>query len=233
MASTAVGPVACRLPRGRLALSLATAVATALPTGAAAVPAARAVAIARVSCPSSSAARRMRAVARAARYRYSQERVGLAVHVAFRRVERDGTLVRALEAGDLHGAQSRADALLVGHVVRIRILSGKHVLIDANGGSFAVGGSLHQFRARGRSLGQMEVTIQDVVGYIKLVRKYDGADVVVRGSSGRVRSSLAVTPRGLPASGCVTVAGRRYAVVSFAETGFAHEHLTVSLLGPP
>jgi hypothetical protein len=183
-------------------------------------------------CPSGGAAAHIRAVLRAARYRYSQERVGLAPHVAFRRIEHDGALVRALRAGDLRTAQARADQLLIGHVVRIRIRSGSRVLVDANPTSFAVGGTVHSLRMRGRTLGQMEVSIQDVIGFLKLVHLYDGGDAVVRGSRGQVRSSLAGVPRRLPSSGCVSIGGRRYAVDAFAERGFASERLTVWVLAP-
>ena len=183
-------------------------------------------------CPSGSAATHLHAVLRAARYRYDQERVGLAVHVAFRRVEHDGALARALRAGDLRTAQARADQLLIGHVVRIRIRSGSRVLVDANPSSFAVGGPRHSLRVNGRTLGQMEVSIQDVVGFIKLVHEYDGGDAVVRGSRGQARSSLATTPSSLPRSGCVSIAGRRYAVDAFAERGFASERLTVWVVAP-
>jgi hypothetical protein len=183
-------------------------------------------------CPSGSAATHIHAVLRAARYRYSQERVGLAVHVAFRRIEHDGTLMRALRAGDLRTARARADQLLIGHVVRIRIRSGSRVLVDANPTSFAVGGTLHSLRSRGRTFGQMEVSIQDVIGFIKLVHKYDGGDAVVRGSRGQARTSLATLPGRLPSSGCVSISGRRYAVGSFAERGFANERLTIWVLAP-
>jgi hypothetical protein len=183
-------------------------------------------------CPSGAAAARIHAVLRRARYRYSQERVGLAVHVAFRRIEHDGTLVRALRAGDLVTARVRADQLLVGHVVRIRIRRGSRLLLDANPTSFAVGGSVHSLRLHGRTLGQMEVSIQDVIGFIRLVHKYDGGDVVVRGSRGQARTSIGAVPRRLPGSGCVSIAGRRYAVSSFSERGFAGEGLTIWVLAP-
>jgi hypothetical protein len=179
-------------------------------------------------CPTGGAAAHIHAVLGAARYRYSQERVGLAVHVAFRRIEHDGALVRALRAGDLRTARARADQLLIGHVVRIRIRNGSRVLVDANPTSFAVGGTVRSLRSQG----QMEVSIQDVIGFIKLVHKYDGGDVVVRGSRGQARSSLATIPGALPRSGCVSIAGRRYAVDAFAERGFASERLTVWVLAP-
>jgi hypothetical protein len=78
----------------------------------------------------------------------------------------------------------------------------------------------------------MEVSIQDVIGFIKLVHKYDGGDVVVRRSRGQARTSLATMPGALPRSGCTSIAGRRYAVDAFGERGFAGERLTVWVLAP-
>ena len=75
------------------------------------------------------------------------------------------------------------------------------------------------------------MTIQDVIGFIRLVHKFTGATVVVRGAAGEAKSSLtAALGVRLPASGCVAAAGRRFAVRSFGETAFAGEHLTISVL---
>jgi hypothetical protein len=78
----------------------------------------------------------------------------------------------------------------------------------------------------------MEVSIQDVIGFLRLVHLYDGGDAVVRGSRGQVRSSLAGVPGRLASSGCVSIAGRRYAVDAFAQRGFASEGLTIWVLAP-
>lgn len=207
-----------------VALGAIAAIATLAASPGVAVPGAR--------CPGFAAARALARAERGARYRYDLERVGLAVHVEFRRIEHDRALTSELAHDDLAAARARAGALLVNHVVRIRIGRGARVIVDANAGSFAVGGSVHQLRFAHRTLGQLEVTVQDVTGYVKLVREYERADVVVRGSSGRQRTSLARAPSRLPASGCAWIGGHRYAVGSFAESGFARERLTIWVLVP-
>jgi hypothetical protein len=59
------------------------------------------------------------------------------------------------------------------------------------------------------------VSLQDVTGYVKLIRDVTGADALVRGATGHVRTSLPKARRvQLPAAGLVTIAGRRYAVLS-------------------
>jgi hypothetical protein len=72
--------------------------------------------------------------------------------------------------------------------------------------------------------------MQDVIGYVKLVHRLTGAQIVVRGQGGHVESSIAAAPAALPAAGTTTIAGHPYVVRSFSETGFAGEPLTVWIL---
>jgi hypothetical protein len=73
--------------------------------------------------------------------------------------------------------------------------------------------------------------MQDVIGYVKLVHRLTGAQVVVRGRAGHVESSLsAARAVALPATGQVTLAGSAYVVRSFTETGYGGEPLSVWIL---
>jgi hypothetical protein len=73
--------------------------------------------------------------------------------------------------------------------------------------------------------------MQDVIGYVKLVHRLTGAQIVVRGDGSHVASSLAGGAAArLPPAGDAAVGGRTYVVRSFPETGFAGEPLTVWLL---
>ena len=84
---------------------------------------------------------------------------------------------------------------------------------------------------RGRALGTLLVSLQDVTGFVKLVHRRTGAEVLVRGASGHVRTSLAAAASvRLPMSGRVTIAGRGYFVRSFIEIGWGKEPLTVWIL---
>ncbi len=173
-----------------------------------------------------------RARERAAIARYRLESRGLAIHADLRRIARDRALLAALAAGDLHRALRAAEHQLVNHVVRIRVLRGARVLLDANASSFDVAGSSIALPgARGGRRERLEITVQDFIGYIKLMRKLDHVNVLVRGSVGHVRSSLALAAKvDLPSSGCTSIAGRRYAVRTLAEVAFAGEPVTITLL---
>ena len=192
----------------------------------------RAVAAASHGCPTQAAASRARAALIAAKRRYLTEAGGAVIHHDLRQIASDPVLLRALSAGNLNSALTEANRQLVRHVVQVSVLRGSRVLVDANPTSFDVGGSGLEMRARnGASLGRLQITVQDVIGFIKLVHKLDAADVVVRGSAGQVRTSLPVLATlSLPRSGCRQIGTRRYMVSSFEETSFTGEPLTIWLL---
>jgi hypothetical protein len=143
---------------------------------------------------------------------YSSERDGSAVRASLRRISHDPAAMRG----------SRRELLrqlfLPGfHVVRLRVVRGARVA-DV-GGRFVVDGP---------SVDGLTISIQDVLGYVKLVSKLTGQGVVVRGRPGHiVASSPALIHVSLPASGSVSVDGHEYLVRSFTERGFAGETLRI------
>jgi hypothetical protein len=175
---------------------------------------------------------RVSAITTVAKRRYDHEHYGVAVHDALRRVARDRVLLQDLSSGGLRAALAEGKRQLILHTVRIRVVSRSRVLMDANPKSFAVGGAQEElYGSQHKALGRAEVTVQDVIGFIKLVHKYHPGDVVVRGQNGHVESSLrAATKTRLPASGCTTIAGHQYVVRSFPRTGFAGEPLKIWVL---
>jgi len=186
------------------------------------------------SCPSPAAAASARRAVAHARQRYALESSGTVIHADLRQIAHDSAFVEALRAGNLPLALEAANRQLVRHVVRIRVLRGSRVLVDANPTSFDVGGSSTTLRAPGgRTLGQLKITVQDIIGFIKLDRRLYHAQTIVRSANGQMRTSLlAATRVVLPSSGCVRVGRRTYVVSTFPETSFTGEALQVSLLTP-
>jgi hypothetical protein len=166
-----------------------------------------------------------------ARRIYQQEADGAVGHAAVRRIARDPTLLSALRGG--HAAALRAAALRQlfdpgKHVVRLSVVRDGRPLTDV-GGAFVVAPA--QLRLRGGDV--LMASMQDVVGYVKLVHRLTGTQVVVRGVPGHVESSLPAAARAsLPAAGDATVAGHAYVVRSFHETGYGGERLDVWVLSP-
>jgi hypothetical protein len=224
--------------RGRLAGALAVVLLGAtialaggiLPSSAPAPQ--RALAAAGRGCPTPAAASRAGAALSAATQRYLTEERGRVIHADLRQIASDPILIGNLSTGKLSSALAEANRQLVRHVVRVRVLRGSRVLVDANSTSFDVGGSGVQLHARnGRSLGRLQITAQDVIGFIKLVHKLNAAEVVVRSSAGNARTSLpAAATLALPRSGCTQIGRTRYVVSSFDETSFSGEPLTIWVL---
>jgi hypothetical protein len=185
-------------------------------------------------CPTGAAAARSRAALLGAERRFRLEAEGAVIHRDLRQIAQDKAFVEALSAHDLPLALEYANRQLVRHVVRIRVLRGSSVLVDANPTSFDVGGSSLTLRnRRGATLGTLAITVQDVIGFDKLVHKLIPADVVVRSANGQMRTTLpAAAGLPLPSAGCVRVGARTYAVATFTETGFTGEQLTISVLTP-
>ena len=200
--------------RVRIAVGLAATVP--LPATAAPAPAGAAA-----SLPS---------VVATAKARYADEANGPVVHAQLRRIARDQALLGALRSGNasaLRAAALKELFLPHKHVVRLRIMSGSRTLVDV-GGRFVARGPQMVLRSGARTLGTLQISIQDVIGYVKLIHRHAGGEAVVRGQAGHQESSLPVSPPGsLPAQGAVSVGGHRYAVGSFRATGFGGEPLTV------
>jgi hypothetical protein len=183
-------------------------------------------------CPTPAAVARARTALAVAKLRYGLEAGGAVIHGDLRRIAHDRVLLRALAAGDLKAALAEADRQLVHHVVRIRVVRGARVLVDANPTSFAVAGSgMELYGPRSTRLGRLEITIQDVIGFAKLEYRHDATWVLARGARGQVRTLLAAAQRlSLPRYGCSRVGAQSYVVRSFRERTFSGEPLTIWLL---
>jgi hypothetical protein len=171
---------------------------------------------------------------------YNNETKGGKLFEQLGRIAGDRILLDALSRGDRGGAQAEADAQLrstlnhTAHVTRISVIRGSRVLVNAtvnSDGVYVVAPGTRDLRSHGHFLGTLLVSLQDVTGFVKLVHHLTGADLLVRGASGHVRTSLgAAVNLHLPSSGRVTIAGRGYNVRSFPEIAWGNEPLTVWIL---
>ncbi len=165
---------------------------------------------------------------------YAREVDGARVRSLLRRVARDRQLRRALATSDgtarAYVARRFPDAWYHWHISRLRITRGSTVIAE-RGVPFVVDGPRVKLRdRRGGDLGTLQVSLQDEIGFVRLMHRNHGVDVVVRGTRS-VRSSLpAATRAALPARGTVTLMGRRYAVRSFTEKAWNNEPVTIWFL---
>ena len=172
-----------------------------------------------------------------ARLRYNEETSGRQVHAQLRRVARDQTLRRLLASGNTAALRTYVNRVFARtwyhwHVSRVRIVRGSRVVAGA-GVPFVVAPATQTLRdARGRPLARLEVSIQDVIGFVRYMHRNFPVDIVVRGRGAtHVKTSLpAARFVALPSRGTVSISGRRYQVRSFARHALGNEPVTVWVL---
>jgi hypothetical protein len=172
-----------------------------------------------------------------ARRRYAVEVNGAVAIATTRRVGRDPRLLQALQSGNVAATQAYVRRQFPAiwyhwHVSRMRIRKGSALVVET-GVPFVVAPSQVTLRGSGgRPWGTLEVSVQDVIGFVRFMHRNYPVDVVVRGrGAAHVRSSLpAATNAKLPSRGPVTIAGRRYDVRSFQQTAWGSEPVTVRIL---
>jgi hypothetical protein len=175
-------------------------------------------------------------VVNAGKAQYVREVSGAKAKSLLHRVAGDPALLRALATSDSAArsyiAHQFPNTWYHWHISRMRITRGSTVVSEV-GVPFVVNGPRMTLRGRnGQDLGTLEVSIQDEIGFVRLMHRNYPVDVVVRGTrAADVRSSLpAATRAALPAGGTVTIAGRSYAVRSFGETAWNGEPVTIWFL---
>jgi hypothetical protein len=169
-----------------------------------------------------------------AKRRWAIEQYGPPVHVLLRRVAAEPGLTRALRSRDPAAARAYVHSRFRPswyhwHVSRLRIVRGSRMLVDV-GVPFVVAPS--QLALPGTHGAMLQISDQDVIGYVKFMRRNHGVDIVTRGTGvGHVRTSLpAALHVRLPDRGSVTIAARRYAVASFHRKALNGERVKVWVL---
>ncbi len=147
------------------------------------------------------------------------------------RVRGYAPLIGALERGEAAGVQAAVSALVYKprwHIVRLRVLRGNRVLADV-GGPHVIAPVDGTLRAHGRTLARFVISVQDDLGYVKLVSRFVGVpiDLYQRGSLVMGTLQAVQTP---PAEGAhVQAGGRSYVVSNLPAQAFPSGPLQASL----
>jgi hypothetical protein len=118
------------------------------------------------------------------------------------------------------------------HVSRMRIRRGSQVVSEV-GVRFVMPASQMTLRGSGgRTLGVLQVSMQDEIGFVRLMHRRYSVNVVIRGRGPRhLRASdRAAGLAKLPATGSVVLGGRRCLVRSFHELAWDGEPVTIWIL---
>jgi len=154
---------------------------------------------------------------------YANELASSEVFNDKRQVERYGPLLSALESRNRAAIVAAVTSLVYSHthVVRLRVTRGREVLADVGGPQILapVGGPL---RRNGNTLGHYVLSVQDDLGYVKLVSRFIGVPLVLSSRSHALAIEGAVSPGPgtIPAHGPVSYRGTRYQAFSFPEQAF-------------
>jgi hypothetical protein len=186
-------------------------------------------------CGSAAAETLARAVGLVATRIYANELSSSEVSSDKSQVESFSPLLSAVTSGDRAAVREAVTSLVFSHthVVRLRVTRGGEVLADVGGPDILapVSGSL---RRGGSTVGHYVLSVQDDLGYVKLVTRFIGVPLVLRAGSRAlpVEGTVSPGPSSIPAHGPVSYRNRTYEAFSFNAQVFPSGPLRISLLVP-
>jgi hypothetical protein len=150
-----------------------------------------------------------------------------------RQIETYAPLLSAVESGE-HAAVEAAVHSLVDshtHIVRLRVDRGSELLAD-HGGPYILAPITGTLRVHGETIGHFVFSVQDDLGYVKLVTRFLDTPLVMRTDSGNVpvEGLLTPGPASVPDRGPVRYRGADYVAYSFRAQAYPNGRLRVSLL---
>ena len=166
---------------------------------------------------------------------YAGELTGTETRSDQRQVESYAPLLNALAGGSRTAVTSAVTTLVYSHthVVRLRVTRAGTVLADV-GGPYIIAPVSGSLRLHGRTVGHYVLSVQDDLGYVKLVTRFLGVPLMLRAgpSPVPVEGLLSPGPANVPDHGPVSYRGTSYEAFSFAARSFPGGPLRVSLLAP-
>ncbi len=208
--------------------------ATAYPSGAVRVYVLRAVRSTAASCGATHEDTVLNTLHRVASLIYAAE-TGARRAEQVERVQHNTALLEAVARRDPLATQVAIDALLNEHIVRMRVSAGGQLLSDV-GGPYVLAPVTAPLRLNGRTIGNVELSIQDDEGYLRLSRRLADLDVLmymnIGGRRQLVKNSLGPEPGNVPASGSYTYRGRSFQVFTVNAQAFPSGPLTIRVLVP-
>jgi hypothetical protein len=200
------------------------------PSGAARIYLFRPASAVRALCAGTPRATLVNTLAGVARVIYAGEG-GSRAQTQVRRVQHDPALLRAVAARDPEATRLAIDNLLTEHIVRLRVSVNGKLLRDV-GGPYVLAPVSGALLSGGREIGTFALSIQDDEGYMRLLRRLAGLDVLMYMGPTLVKNSLGPAPGAVPISGSYTYSGRRFEVFPVHASAFPSGPLLVMVLVP-
>jgi hypothetical protein len=150
-----------------------------------------------------------------------------------RQIESYAPLIAAVESGDGAALKTAVHTLVYSHthIVRLRVSIGSRLLYD-EGGPYILAPVTGTLRAHGKEIGHFVFSVQDDLGYVKLVTRFLDAPLILRTEAGQVpiEGLLSPGPASIPDHGPVEYAGKSYQAYSFKADAYPSGRLRVSLM---
>ncbi|HEV2975491.1 MAG TPA: hypothetical protein VGX69_10955 [Solirubrobacteraceae bacterium] len=150
-------------------------------------------------------------------------------------IESYAPLLSALESDERGAIEAAVHGLVYSHthIVRLRVDRGSQLVADV-GGPYILAPVAGTLRSHGRTIGHFVFSVQDDLGYVKLVTRFIGVPLVLRTDSGQVpiEGLLSPGPAKIPDRGPVSYHGMNYEAYSFVAEAYPSGRLRVSLLVP-
>jgi hypothetical protein len=173
----------------------------------------------------------------AARALYANQVAGSHSLAVLHRLGADPNLLRLLASGNpasvrAYVSQQYPRTWYHWHVSRMRISRGSQVVSEVGVRFVMPASQMVLHGSGGRALGRLQVSMQDEIGFVRLMHRRYHVEVVVRGRGPKhLRASMrAAGLAKLPATGSVALVGRRYLVRSFHELAWDGEPVTIWIL---
>jgi hypothetical protein len=166
---------------------------------------------------------------------YDNELGGSETQSDLHQIETFTPLLSAMASGDRSATEAAVSELVFSHthVVRLRVIHQGTVLADIGGPYILapVSGTLHY---EGRPVGRYVMSVQDDLGYVKLVSRFIGVPLTLRSGSQTIPVEGAIAPAiaTIPAHGPLQYEHVHYQAFSFDARSFPDGPLRVSLLVP-
>lgn len=143
---------------------------------------------------------------------YNGELRGNEVNVDLARITGSQELARALAGSDRAAVYAAVHGIvyhLHWHIVRLRVLRLGQVLADV-GGPYIIAPVSGALTWRGRTVGTFVTSVQDDIGYVKLVSRFTGVPIDLYRNGAFLMGTLRPAPASVRNGRFVTVAGRSY-----------------------
>lgn len=175
------------------------------------------------------------AAGQVARRIYEGELSGTETRSDQRQVEGDAPLLNAIAGGESATIKSAVTTLVYSHthIVRLRITKGSTVLADV-GGPYIIAPVSGSLRLHGDTIAHYVLSVQDDLGYVKLVTRFLGVPLLMRAGTSPlpIEGLLSPGPPKVPAHGPITYRHVLYEAYSFPARSFPGGPLQISLLVP-